>query len=38
MKAHRYGSALHGWEDEDYSKNQQKLKEFADKVSGRNRD
>ncbi len=30
-------SALVGWEDEDYERNQRKLKELADKLSGKTR-
>ena len=28
---------MHGWDDDDYDANQQKLKNLADKLSGRNR-
>lgn len=35
MKADREKTALHGWEEEDYGANQQKLKELADKLAGK---
>jgi len=30
-------SALRGWEDEDFDKNEKKLKDLASKMMGRNR-
>lgn len=37
MKAGRGNSALHGWENDDYDKTQTRLKELAERLSGRNR-
>lgn len=37
MKANRVHSALHGWENEDYERTQSRLKDLADKLSGKNR-